>query len=291
MQSAHVIPHTAVICLYEMFADVTDPKDQPAKRIINAARSIIRVVQQVIAVVPNGAVNLAAVMHSSSSVALVTAARTCLSFYRHALNIGDTMGAEGYRADIETARMALAQYGRKFKIGFHHAQLIEYFLDRATNPSWEKLVAHYPDHPRPGALPLTKQTHLGIAILSALNIKRGYWKATPETHGTGPRNISGQVTIETQGSTPGSQTSNGSAPGLTTRTSDSTTSSAPTSTASDRPARFMNTTTAWNRADAPMTHNTDTAMDLTHFSALKFLDFGSGRPRQSPPSTPSIPSA
>lgn len=58
----------AVICLYEMFADVTDPKDQAAIRIINAARSIIRLVQHVMAVCPNGAVNLAAVMHSSSSV-------------------------------------------------------------------------------------------------------------------------------------------------------------------------------------------------------------------------------
>ena len=47
--------------------------------------------------------------------------------------------------------MALAQYGAKFKIGHHHAQLLEYFLDRSTNPTLEKLQAHYPEHPRPGA--------------------------------------------------------------------------------------------------------------------------------------------
>lgn len=78
--------------------------------------------------------------------------------------------------DIETARMCLAQYGTKFKIGYHHAQLIEYFLDRATNPTYEKLAAHYPEHPRPGALVLTPSSNFGLCILNALNIKRGYWK-------------------------------------------------------------------------------------------------------------------
>jgi hypothetical protein len=28
---------------------------------------------------------------------------------------------------------------------------VEYFLDRASNPTYEKLQAHYPEHPRPGA--------------------------------------------------------------------------------------------------------------------------------------------
>lgn len=72
--------------------------------------------------------------------------------------------------------MALAQFGTRFKIGFHHAQLIEYFLDRATNPSLEKLAAHYPEHPRPGAPELHPGCDLGRCIINALNIKRGYWR-------------------------------------------------------------------------------------------------------------------
>lgn len=72
--------------------------------------------------------------------------------------------------------MALAQFGTRFKIGFHHAQLIEYFLDRATNPTFEKLSAHYPDHPRPGAPELHPTSDFGRCIINALNIKRGYWR-------------------------------------------------------------------------------------------------------------------
>lgn len=72
--------------------------------------------------------------------------------------------------------MALAQFGTRFKIGFHHAQLIEYFLDRATNPTFEKLAAHYPDHPRPGAPELHPGADFGKCIINALNIKRGYWR-------------------------------------------------------------------------------------------------------------------
>ncbi|EKD04083.1 hypothetical protein A1Q2_01558 [Trichosporon asahii var. asahii CBS 8904] len=174
--SAHVIPHTAIIYLYEPFADVTDPNDQPGRRLLNAARSIVGVIQQLVGAVGQGATNLSAVMHSSTSVALVTAARTLLLFYRHALNVGDQAQADSCRHDIETARLALAQYGQRFKIGYHHAQLIEYFLDRATNPTYDKLAAHYPDHPRQGAIRLTPDANLGLCILNALNIKRGYWK-------------------------------------------------------------------------------------------------------------------
>ena len=72
--------------------------------------------------------------------------------------------------------MALAQFGTRFKIGYHHAQLIEYFLDRSTNPSLEKLAAHYPEHPRPGAPELHPGCDLGRCIINALNIKRGYWR-------------------------------------------------------------------------------------------------------------------
>lgn len=190
--SAHVLPHTAIICLYEPFADVTDPNDQPARRILNAARSVINVIQQLVGIVPKGVTNIGAVMHSSSSVALVTAARTCLLFYRHALNIGDLPTAEAYRTDVDTARLALAQYGRKFKIGYHHAQLIDYFLDRATNPTFEKLAAHYPEHPRVGGLALTPESNFGLCILNALNIKRGFWKLPPGGYGN-----SGSVSIST----------------------------------------------------------------------------------------------
>ena len=72
--------------------------------------------------------------------------------------------------------MALAQFGTRFKIGFHHAQLIEYFFDRASNPTFEKLAAHYPEHPRPGAPELGPNADLGRCIINALNIKRGYWR-------------------------------------------------------------------------------------------------------------------
>ena len=103
--------------------------------------------------------------------------------------------------------MALAQFGTRFKIGYHHAQLIEYFLDRSTNPSYEKLVAHYPEHPRPGAPELYPGCDLGKCIINALNIKRGYWKlpkqappagispfeSTPESTGTGQASGSGST--------------------------------------------------------------------------------------------------
>ena len=106
-------------------------------------------------------------------------------------------------------RMALAQFGTRFKIGFHHAQLIEYFLDRACNPTIEKLAAHYPEHPRPGAPELGPGADLGKCIINALNIKRGYWRlprssnsgqaasgispfdTTPESSGSGSGSGSG----------------------------------------------------------------------------------------------------
>jgi hypothetical protein len=97
----------------------------------------------------------------------VTAARTLLLFYRHALNENDALTADAHRTDVEMIRyvlesdevvmlmrhyrLALAQSDKRFKIGHHHAQLIEYFLDRAGNPTFEKLSAHYPEHPRHGA--------------------------------------------------------------------------------------------------------------------------------------------
>jgi hypothetical protein len=109
-------------------------------------------------------------------------------FYRHALNLGDTPLADSYRSDIETARIALAQYGTRFKIGYHHAQLIEYFLDRATNPTFDKLAAHYPEHPRPGAMVLTPNSNFGLCIMNALNIKRGYWRIPQQPFNQGQPN-------------------------------------------------------------------------------------------------------
>ncbi|BEI93175.1 uncharacterized protein CcaverHIS019_0508030 [Cutaneotrichosporon cavernicola] len=257
--SAHVIPHAAIICLYEPFADIADPNDQPARRIINAARSVINIIQDMC--IQGGPSNLAAVMHSSSSLALVTSARTCLLFYRHALNIGDTAAAEGYKVNIEHARAALASYGLKFKIGYHHAQLIEYFLDRASNPTYEKLVAHYPEHPRPGALPLTKQSHLGQAILNALNIKRGYWKVSAQSHGAGV-NVAGTGInvrdMSPSGSTPGSS---GSGPGLLHPGSLGSTTeptSAPTSVNSG----------AWLNGDSPRGPGSSNPL-----SPMKYVDF------------------
>ncbi|GMK55398.1 hypothetical protein CspeluHIS016_0204540 [Cutaneotrichosporon spelunceum] len=260
--SAHVIPHAAIICLYEPFADVSDPNDQPARRIINAARAVINIIQDMCTSIPGGASNLAAVMHSSSSLALVTSARTCLLFYRHALNIGDTAAADAYRVNIEHARAALASYGLKFKIGYHHAQLIEYFLDRASNPTYEKLVAHYPEHPRPGALPLTKQSHLGQAILNALNIKRGYWKMSAQTHGA-EANIAGTGInvrdLSPSGSTPGS---NGSAPGLLPSGSAGSTTDAPPSSINSG---------SWLNAQGESPHRVSATSNP--LSPMKYVDF------------------
>lgn len=84
--------------------------------------------------------------------------------------------AASLRSDVEVIRMALEQFGLRFKIGHHHAQLISYFLDRATYPTYEKLISHYPDHPRPGAPVLHPQADFGICVLNALNVKRGYWR-------------------------------------------------------------------------------------------------------------------
>jgi hypothetical protein len=142
--------------------------------------------------------------------------------YRQALNIGDLAGAETHRMDIEvvryvftiscpnqlTSRMALAQFGTRFKIGFHHAQLIEYFLDRATNPTYEKLVAHYPEHPRPGAPELTPNSDFGRCIINALNIKRGYWRLPRAAYSN--QQPSG---ISPFGSTPESASGSGSGSG------------------------------------------------------------------------------
>ncbi|WWC69552.1 uncharacterized protein I206_103494 [Kwoniella pini CBS 10737] len=183
--SAHMLPHAAIICLHEPFADLFDPSDQAARRMLGATQGIVSIVQQLASVVSAGGSNFTSVMHSSASVCLVTSARTSLLFLRHALNIGDMAAAQSHRADCEMIRMALSQFGLKFKIGHHHSQLIEYFLDRATNPTFEKLQAHYPDHPRSGAPELTPNANFGACVSNALNIKRGFWRLKQTSNSTG----------------------------------------------------------------------------------------------------------
>jgi hypothetical protein len=96
-----MIPHAAIICLYEPFADISDPNDGPARRILGAAQSIVSIIQSLAMIATDGVSNLCNVMHSSASVCLVTAARTSLLFYRLALNHHDHVTAESHRMDIE----------------------------------------------------------------------------------------------------------------------------------------------------------------------------------------------
>lgn len=105
--------------------------------------------------------------------------------------------------------MALAQFGTRFKIGFHHAQLIEYFFDRASNPTIEKLAAHYPEHPRPGAPELGQGADLGKCIINALNIKRGYWKL-PRSATSNPAQAAGISPYENTPESSGSGSGSGS---------------------------------------------------------------------------------
>jgi len=91
--------------------------------------------------------------------------------------------------------MALEQFGPRCKIGDHHAQVVDYFLDRATYPTYEKLAAHYPDHPRAGAPPLHPGSDFGVCVLNTFNVKRGYWKIndqnrTAKSAAASPSNIS-----------------------------------------------------------------------------------------------------
>ncbi|OWZ59311.1 hypothetical protein C356_01070 [Cryptococcus neoformans c45] len=185
--AAHLIPHSATICLYEPFADLDNPSDQPTRRLLSATQGIVGIVQQLASAVGGEGEKFASVMHSSASVCFVTAARTSLLFMRHALNNGDEVSASSHHTDCDMVRLALSYFGASFKIGQHHAQLIEYFLDRAANPTFEKLLAHYPDHPRPGVPALTRDADFGSCVENALNVKRGYWriKTRPSFSGTG----------------------------------------------------------------------------------------------------------
>ncbi|WVQ71532.1 hypothetical protein IAR50_001071 [Cryptococcus sp. DSM 104548] len=184
--ASHFLPFAATICLYEPFADLDDPSDQPTRRLVSATQGIVGIVQQLASAVGGEGDKFASVMHSSTSVCLITAARTSLLLMRHALNKKDGTTAEAHRMDCEVVRLALAHFGTRFKIGQHHAQLIEYFMDRACNPTFEKLQAHYPDHPRPGAPELTRESDFGWCISNALNVKRGFWRAVKLPSSTSP---------------------------------------------------------------------------------------------------------
>jgi hypothetical protein len=137
--------------------------------------------------------------------------------------------AESLRMDVEMIRIALAQLGLKFKIGHHHAQLVEYFMDRATNPTYDKMSAHYPEHPRPGAPVLHPGADLGVCVMNALNVKRGYWRIanpSPSAAHAGPNGANQGYAQQTSdgispfgsSSTPGSTGASGSVSGGTSYT-------------------------------------------------------------------------
>ncbi|KAK4684511.1 hypothetical protein P7C73_g5665, partial [Tremellales sp. Uapishka_1] len=177
--TAHLLPHCAIMCLYEPFADITDPNDPATRRLQNAAQGVVSIVQQIAGCVQDTSDQTKALMHNSASICLLCAARTILLFYRHALNINDQPAIQSYRTDVDMIRMAMAQFGMKFRIGAHHSQVLEYFLDRATFPTYEKMAPHYPDHPRTGAPELRRDSNFGLLVINALNIKRGYWRLSP----------------------------------------------------------------------------------------------------------------
>lgn len=63
-----MLPFAAIICLYEPFADIIDPSESAARRIMGAAQNVVSIVQQLASVVNQGAQNFTSVMHSSASV-------------------------------------------------------------------------------------------------------------------------------------------------------------------------------------------------------------------------------
>lgn len=65
---AHMMPHAALIFLYEPFADVTDSSDGQARRILAAAQAIVGIVQQLAIAMNEGSNNFSMVMHSAASV-------------------------------------------------------------------------------------------------------------------------------------------------------------------------------------------------------------------------------
>lgn len=66
--AAHLIPHSATICLYEPFADLDNPSDQPTRHLVSATQGIVSIVQQLASAVGGEAEKFSSVMHSSASV-------------------------------------------------------------------------------------------------------------------------------------------------------------------------------------------------------------------------------
>jgi hypothetical protein len=116
MQTAHMVPHAAIICLYEPFADISDPNDGASRRILSAAQAIVSLLHNISTTLPGNMTYMADILHSNGSVCLVTAARTSLIFYRFALNQQDFQAAEGHRMEIETVRVSLQAFGKRFKV-------------------------------------------------------------------------------------------------------------------------------------------------------------------------------
>lgn len=63
-----MLPHAALIFLYEPFADITDQTDDATRRMVGATQTLVGVVQQVAGQFSGASVDFAQVMHSSASV-------------------------------------------------------------------------------------------------------------------------------------------------------------------------------------------------------------------------------
>lgn len=66
--NAHLLPHAAIICLYEPFADLDNPSDQPARHLISATQGIVGIVQQLASVIGGEEEKFASIMHPSASM-------------------------------------------------------------------------------------------------------------------------------------------------------------------------------------------------------------------------------
>jgi hypothetical protein len=68
IQAAHMLPHAAIIYLYEPFADITDQSDDCTRRMVGATQTLVGIIQQVAGQFHGASVDFAQVMHSSASV-------------------------------------------------------------------------------------------------------------------------------------------------------------------------------------------------------------------------------
>jgi hypothetical protein len=76
--TAHMMPHAASICLYEPFADITDPMDAASRRVLAGAQAIVGIVQQIASILTDGVNDFASIMHSAVSMyVLLMVMRNC----------------------------------------------------------------------------------------------------------------------------------------------------------------------------------------------------------------------